>query len=107
LASFTSWSEFLLAQAAGTLACDFFHVDTVSLRRLYVLFFIDLERGKVFFAGLTAHPAGAWVTQQARNLASTLEDESRAVLFLVRDRDGQFVGPFDEVIRASNAARDG
>jgi hypothetical protein len=72
-----------------------------------VLFFIDLERGKVFFAGLTAHPAGAWVTQQARNLASTLEDESRAVLFLVRDRDGQFVGPFDEVIRASNAARDG
>jgi transposase InsO family protein len=98
-----SWSEFLRAQAAGTLACDFFHVDTVTLRRLYVLFFIDLERRKVFLAGVTAHPVGAWVTQQARNLAATLEDEGRAVRFLVRDRDAKFVGPFDEVMRTLGA----
>jgi putative transposase len=98
-----SWSEFLRAQAAGTLACDFFHVDTVTLRRLYVLFFIDLERRKVFLAGVTAHPVGAWVTQQARNLAITLEDQGRAVRFLVRDRDAKFVGPFDEVMRSIGA----
>ena len=77
-ASGPSWSEFLRAQAASTLACDFFHVDTVMLRRLYVLFFIDLERRTVFLAGVAAHPVGTWVTQQARNLAATLEDQVRA-----------------------------
>ena len=84
-----SWSQFVRTQAAGTLACDFFHVDTVMLRRVYVLFFIDLERRVVFLAGVTAHPAAAWVTQQARNLVTTLEDQGRAVRFLVRDRDGE------------------
>jgi putative transposase len=69
-----SWSDFLRAQAAGTLACDFFHVDTLMLRRVYVLFFIDLQRRMVFLGGVTAHPIGPWVTQQARNLAATLED---------------------------------
>jgi putative transposase len=98
-----SWSEFLRAQAAEVLACDFFHVDTISLRRLYVLFFIDLERRKVFLAGVTAYPVGAWVTQQARNLAATLEDQGRAVKLLVRDRDAKFVGSFDEVVRSIGA----
>jgi putative transposase len=85
------------------LACDFFHVDTISLRRLYVLFFIDLDRRKVFLAGVTAHPVGARVTQQARNLAATVEDEGRAVRFLVRDRDAKFVRPFDEVMKSTGA----
>jgi transposase InsO family protein len=98
-----SWSQFLRARAAGTLACDFFYVDTVTLRRLYVLFFIALERRKVFLAGATGHPAAAWVTQQARNLAATLEDQGRAVRFLLRDRDTKFVGPFDEVMRSMGA----
>jgi hypothetical protein len=98
-----SWSQFLSAQAAGTLACDFFHVDTVTLRRLYVLFFIDLERRKVFLAGATAHPVGAWVTQQARDLAATLDDQGRAIRFIVRDRDAKFVDPFDEVWRSTGA----
>ena len=62
-------------------------MDTVALRRLYVLFFIDLERRKVFLAGATGHPAAACATQQARNLAATLEDQGRAVRFLLRDRD--------------------
>jgi transposase InsO family protein len=98
-----SWSDFLRAQAAGTLACDFFHVDTVMLRRIYVLFFIDLERRAVFLAGVTAHPVRPWVTQQARNLVVALEDQGRAVRFLVRDRDTKFVGPFDEVLRSTGA----
>jgi hypothetical protein len=78
-------------------------VGTVTLRRLYVLLFIDLERRKVFLAAVTAHPVGAWVTQQARNLAATLEDQGRAVHFLVRDRDAKFAGPFDEVVRSIGA----
>jgi transposase InsO family protein len=98
-----SWSEFLRAQATGTLACDFFHVDTVMLRRVYVLFFIDMQRRKVFVAGVTAHPIGPWVTQQARNLVATLEDQGRALRFLVRDRDSKFVGPFDEALRSVGA----
>jgi putative transposase len=65
-----SWSEFLRAQAASTLSCDFFHVGTVTLRRVYVLFFIDLQRRTVYLAGVTAHPVGPWVTQQARNLVA-------------------------------------
>jgi hypothetical protein len=98
------WSQFLRAQqAAGTLACDFFHVDTIRLRRLYVLFFIDLERRKVFSAGVTEHPIGSWVTQQARNLAMALKDEGRIVKFLIRDRDTKFVGPFDEVLSSIGA----
>jgi hypothetical protein len=98
-----SWAQFLRAQAASTLACDFFHAGTVTLRGLYVLFFIDLERRKVFLAGVTAHPVAAWVTQQARNLAITLEDQGRVVRFLVRDRDAKFVGPFDDVVRSVGA----
>lgn len=98
-----TWSQFLRSQASGTLACDFFHVDMITLRRLYVLFFIDLERRKVFLAGVTEHPIGSWVTQQARNLAMTLEDEGRVVKFLIRDRDTKFVGPFDEVVASIGA----
>ena len=98
-----TWSQFLRAQAAGTLACYFFHVGTITLRRLYVLFFIDLERRKVFLAGVTEHPIGSWITQQARNLAMALEDEGRIVKFLIRDRDTKFVGPFDEVLSSIGA----
>ena len=90
-----SWSTFLRTQATGILATDFFAVETVTLRRLYVLFFIEVGSRRVWLAGVTAHPDGVWVTQQARNLAVTWN--ARPPRFLIRDRDANFTSPFDEV----------
>jgi transposase InsO family protein len=91
------WSEFLKTQATTMLACDFFSVDTVLLKRLYVLFFIELDTRKVFVTGVTANPTGAWVVQQARNLSYELAQRARPVKFLIRDRDTKFTTSFDEV----------
>ena len=93
-----SWKEFLSQQAAGIVACDFFCVETVRLRTLYVLFFIEISTRRVHLAGVTAHPNSAWLTQQARNLA--IEDRLARVQFLIRDRDAKYSRPFDEVFRS-------
>ncbi len=95
----TSWADFLRAHAGSVLACDFFTVDTVLLRRLYVFFFIELTTRRVFFAGCTANPDAAWVTQQARNLSWHIGDGEVRPTILIRDRDAKFTAAFDEVFR--------
>ncbi len=99
----SSWPAFLRQQAAGIVACDFFTVDTVWLRRLYVLFFIELDTRRVHLAGVTANPNGGWVTQQARNLLLVLGERGRRVRFVVRDRDAKFCRGFDDVFGSEGA----
>jgi transposase InsO family protein len=93
-----SWRESLHAQAASIVACDFFAVESMFLRRYYALFFIAHGSRRVWLAGCTANPSGVWVTQQARNLG--LDFSERGVRFLIRDRDSKYSGPFDEVFRS-------
>jgi hypothetical protein len=81
------------------LACDFFTVDTVLLRRVYVLFFIEIDTRRIYLSGVTTNPVGEWVTQQARNLSIVLSERSRTVKFLIRDRSTKFSASFDEVCR--------
>jgi putative transposase len=93
-----SWREFLRAQAARTVACDFLTVESVLLRRYYVLFFIAHASRRVWLAGCSPNPTGAWVSQQARNLGLDLADQGTRVL--IRDRDSKYSLPFDEVFRS-------
>jgi putative transposase len=93
-----SWHEFLRAQAASIVACDFFTVESVFLRRYYALFFIAHGSRRVGLAGCTANPTGAWVTQQARNLGLDFSEQGTHVL--IRDRDSKYSGPFDRVFRS-------
>jgi putative transposase len=95
-----AWRAFLRQQGAGMLACDFLTVETITLKTLYVLAWIELGTRKVHLGGATSHPHSAWVAQKARNLAMVLPEEGRSPRFLIHDRDTKFTGPFDEVLRS-------
>lgn len=95
-----SWSQFITSQAKGIVATDFFCVDTVTLKRLYVLFFIEVDTRRVHLAGITTNPTGVWTTQAARNF---LMDYERPVRFVIHDGAGQYSPAFDAVFRSIGA----
>jgi len=96
-----TWRQFLHAQAAGILAVDFLHVDTVQFRRLYVLVFIEHGTRRMHLGGVTSSPTGEWTVQQARNLALSLDERLGDMRFLIRDRGSNFTRSFDAVFEAA------
>jgi putative transposase len=99
-----SWRNFLRQQAATTLACHFFTVETAWLKRIYVLFFISLERRRIEFVACTPNPTGAWTAQQARNLLMTIDDRQQPLRLLIHDRDSKFGGGVDSVFQSEGIA---
>jgi putative transposase len=91
------WRSFLREHAATTLACDFLTVDTVLLRRLYVLVFICIGTRRIEYVASTSNPDGAWMMQQARNVLMDLDDCCRQPRLLIHDRDAKFSRAFDAV----------
>jgi hypothetical protein len=98
-----TWRPFLHTRAAGTVAVDFLHVDTVLLKRLYVLVFIEHGTRRMHLGGVTANPTSEWTVKQAQNLAMSLGERFEDIKFLLRDRGSNFTASFDAVFQATGA----
>ncbi|NDJ79073.1 MAG: transposase [Chloroflexi bacterium] len=97
----SSWRTFLNHYKEQFIACDFFTVETLTLHTLYCLFFIEHGTRQVYFAGCTAHPDNAWITQQARQMTWEFEDRELPMKYLIRDHDTRFTQSFDTVFEAA------
>ncbi|GAA3616331.1 hypothetical protein GCM10022419_122050 [Nonomuraea rosea] len=95
-----TWRQFLTAQAHAIIACDFLVVETILLKRLYVLIFIERGTRRLHLAGVTPHPTGTWTAQQSRNLVMDLGDRISGLQFVIHDRDPLFTSAFREVFEA-------
>jgi putative transposase len=100
----TTWRDFIKRHQDQLLACDFFTVETLFLKTLPVLFFLEVGTRRVHLAGCTAHQTAAWVTQQARQRAWTLQEAGTSPRHLIHDRDAKFPPAFDAVFVSEGVA---
>ncbi len=98
-----TWKQFLAAHAKTLVAADFFSVDTIFFRRLYVLIYVHLATRRLLLASCTAEPNAAWVTQQTRNLLWKLDEEGMELSAVIHDRDKKFVTQADIVFKSKGA----
>jgi len=94
------WRHLMTHYKQQILACDFFTVETLWLQTLYVLFYIEVGTRRVYLAGVTAHPDGFWVAQQARQYVWTLQEKGIRLRFLIHDNDKKFTDAHDTVFRS-------
>ncbi|MFZ3561276.1 integrase core domain-containing protein [Streptomyces sp. BH055] len=92
--------EFLTARADGLLAADFFHIDTITGKRLCALAFLEHGTRRLHISGIPTHPTAQWAIQQARNLTAGLGTRVESLRFLPRDRDSKYTDAFGAIFEA-------